>query len=63
MAMLVVQGIMSITWMAVITVLVLAQRLLPANATIDVPPALAITGLGIVIVTAPSTVPALMPPI
>jgi predicted metal-binding membrane protein len=62
MAMLVVLGVMSITWMAVITVLVLAQKLLPANAAIDVPLALAITGLGIVIVMAPSTVPGLMPP-
>jgi predicted metal-binding membrane protein len=62
MAMLVVLGVMSITWMAVITVLVLAQKVLPANAAIDVPLALAITGLGIVIVMAPSTVPGLMPP-
>ena len=62
MAMLVALGIMSITWMAVIAVLVLAQKLLPANAAIDVPLALAITGLGILIVTARSTVPGLTPP-
>ena len=62
MATLVVLGVMSITWMAMITVLVLAQKLLPANAAIDVPLALAITGLGILIVMAPSTVPGLMPP-
>jgi predicted metal-binding membrane protein len=62
MAMLVVLGVMSITWMAMITVLVLAQKLLPANAAIDVPLALAITGLGILIVMAPSTVSGLMPP-
>jgi predicted metal-binding membrane protein len=60
MAMLVVLGVMSIAWMAVITVL--AQKLLPANAAIDVPLALAITGLGILIVMAPSTVPGLRPP-
>jgi hypothetical protein len=60
MAMLVVLGVMSITWMAMITVL--AQELRPANAAIDVPLALAITGLGILIVMAPSTVPGLMPP-
>ena len=62
MAMLVVLGVVSITWMAMITVLVLAQKLLPANAAIDVPLALAITGFGILIVMAPSTVPGLMPP-
>jgi predicted metal-binding membrane protein len=54
-------GIMSVTWMYVITILVLAQKLLPANAAIDVPLALAIIGLGILIVIAPSSVPGLMP--
>jgi predicted metal-binding membrane protein len=62
MAMLVALGVMSVTWMAVIAVLVLAQKLLPANAAIDVPLALAITGLGVLIVMAPSTLPGLMPP-
>jgi predicted metal-binding membrane protein len=62
MLMLVALGIMSITWMSVIAVLVLAQKLLPAKAAIDVPLALAIVGLGIVIVIAPSSVPGLTPP-
>ena len=62
MLMLVALGVMSITWMAVITVVCLAQKLLPARAALDVPVALAIIGLGIVIVTAPSAVPGLMPP-
>ncbi len=62
MLMLVALGVMSITWMSVITVLVLAQKLLPPKATIDVPLALAIIGLGVVIVTAPSAVPGLTPP-
>jgi predicted metal-binding membrane protein len=53
---------MSLTWMCVIAVLVLAQKLLPANAAIDVPLALAITGLGILIVIAPASVPGLTPP-
>jgi hypothetical protein len=48
--------------MSVIAVLVLAQKLLPAKAAIDVPPALAIVGLGILIVIAPWSVPGLMPP-
>ena len=62
MLMLVALGVMSVTWMSVIAVLVLAQKLLPANAVIDVPLALAIVGLGIWIVLAPSSVPGLAPP-
>jgi hypothetical protein len=53
---------MSVTWMCVIAVLVLAQKLLPAKAAIDVPLALAIVGLGVLILVAPSSVPGLMPP-
>ena len=60
MLMLVALSVMSITWMAVVAALVLAQKLLPAKAAIDVPLALAIVGLGILIVTAPSHVPGLM---
>ncbi len=52
-------SVTSVTWMAGIAVLVLAQKLLPAKATIDVPVALAIVGLGILIVIAPSSVPGL----
>jgi hypothetical protein len=48
--------------MSVIAVLVLAQKLLPPRAAIDVPLALAIVGLGILIVVAPSSVPGLTPP-
>jgi len=62
MAVLVALGAMSITWMAVITVLVVAQKLLPAKAAIDLPLALAIAGLGAVIVIMPSLVPGLSPP-
>ena len=61
MAMLVVLGIMSVTWMSVIAVLVLVQKLLPAKAAVDVPLALAILGFGIWIVLAPSSVPGLVP--
>jgi predicted metal-binding membrane protein len=59
MLMLVALGMMSLTWMSVIAVLVLAQKLMPPNPAIDVPVALAIVGLGIVIVLAPSSVPGL----
>jgi predicted metal-binding membrane protein len=62
MLMLVALGVMSVTWMSVIAVLVLAQKLLPSKAAIDVPLALAIVGLGILIVLAPSSVPGLTPP-
>jgi predicted metal-binding membrane protein len=61
MLVLVVLGVMSITWMAVIAVLVLGQKLLPAKTIIDVPLALAIIGLGIWILAAPSSVPGLIP--
>jgi predicted metal-binding membrane protein len=62
MVMFIALGIMSVTWMSVIAVLVLAQKLLPPRAAVDVPLALAIVGLGILIVIAPSLVPGLTPP-
>jgi predicted metal-binding membrane protein len=62
MAILVVLSVMSVSWMAVITAPILAQKLLPAKAAVDVPLALAIIGLGILIVIAPSSVPGLTPP-
>ena len=51
MAVLVALGAMSITWMAVVAVLVLVQKLLPPRASLDVPVALAIVGLGILVIT------------
>ena len=62
MLMLVALGVMSVTWIAVIAVLVLAQKLLPAKGAIDEPLALAIGGLGILIVIATSSVPGFTPP-
>ena len=61
MLLLVVLGVMSVTWMSVVAVIVLAQKLLPAKAAIDVPLALAIVALGILISIAPLSVPGLMP--
>jgi predicted metal-binding membrane protein len=61
MLMLLALGAMSLVWMSVIAVLVLAQKLLPAKAAVDVPLALAIVALGIWIVLAPSSVPGLAP--
>jgi predicted metal-binding membrane protein len=62
MLMLVVLGVMSLTWMVVATVLVVGQKLLPARALIDVPLALAIVGLGIFVLMVPSALPGLTPP-
>jgi predicted metal-binding membrane protein len=62
MAMLVALGVMSIAWMAVITVLACAQKFLPLKAAVDVPLALAIAGLGVLIILAPAAVPGLTPP-
>jgi predicted metal-binding membrane protein len=62
MLMLVAVGVMSVTWMSVIAVLVLAQKLFPARAAVDLPLALAIIGFGGLIVIAPSSVPGLTPP-
>jgi len=62
MVMLVALGVMSIPWMVAIASLVFVQKLLPAKATIDVPLALTIVALGIVIIAAPGFVPGIMPP-
>jgi predicted metal-binding membrane protein len=62
MAVLVALGIMSIPWMAVITIIVLAQKLLPPIPAVDMLLALAITGLGFLIVVMPASVPGLAPP-
>lgn len=61
MLMLVALGVMSIGWMLAIAVIVVAQKVLPLKAAIDMPIALAILGLGIFIVIAPASVPGLIP--
>jgi predicted metal-binding membrane protein len=61
MLILVALSVMSVTWMSVIAVLVLAQKLLPPKVAVDVPLAVAIVGLGILIVIAPSSLPGLTP--
>lgn len=61
MAILVVAGVMSVTWMIVVAAVIAAQKLLRARAVIDVPLALATGGLGVVILTAPSLIPGLAP--
>lgn len=61
MLILLALGVMNLIWMSVIAVLVLAQKLLPPKAAVDVPLALAIVGLGIWIALAPSSVRGLVP--
>ncbi|GAB4058493.1 DUF2182 domain-containing protein [Catellatospora paridis] len=62
MLVLVAVGLMSIGWMCVITALCLAQKLLAARAGVDVPLALAVVALGVVIMAAPGFVPGFHPP-
>ena len=62
MAMFVGLGVMSTTWMAVVAIIVSAQKYLPARTLVDVPLALAMLGLGILILAAPSVVPGLIRP-
>ena len=51
MVMLLALGVMSVAWMAVVAVLVLAQKVLPPRSSIDVPVALAIVAVGILVLT------------
>jgi predicted metal-binding membrane protein len=61
MVMLLALGVMSITWMCVVALLVLAQKLLPPRAFIDAPLALTIIAVGVIVVVAPSSIPGLTP--
>ena len=54
-------GPMSVLWMSVVAVLVLLQKLLPTKPAIDVPLAVAIVGLGLLILFAPAVIPGLSP--
>lgn len=61
MLMMAALGVMSVTWMGVLAVIALAQKLLPAKAVIDLPLALAIVGIGVLILVAPASIPGLTP--
>jgi predicted metal-binding membrane protein len=61
MVLLLALGAMSVTWMAAVAVVALAQKLLPPMRLVDVPLASAIVALGIVVVIAPSAIPGLTP--
>jgi predicted metal-binding membrane protein len=60
MLMLVALGVMSVTWMSVLAVLIVAQKFLAPRAAFDVPLALAIISFGALIVFAPESVPGLV---
>ena len=47
--------------MSVVAILVLLQKLLPTKPAIDVPLAVAIVGLGLLILFAPAVIPGLSP--
>jgi predicted metal-binding membrane protein len=56
-------NVMSIAWMSAVAGIVVVQRVLPVKAAIDIPLGLAIAGLGVTIMLAPSLVPGLLPAI
>jgi predicted metal-binding membrane protein len=60
MLILISLGVMSVTWMIVVAALVAAQKLLPPSVLVDVPVALSIVGLGVLVVLAPASVPGLV---
>ena len=57
MLVLVAVSIMSVAWMSVIAVAVVAEKLVRPRVAIDVPLALSIVALGVLILSAPSSVP------
>jgi predicted metal-binding membrane protein len=62
MAVLLALGVMSITWMCVLAVVIVAQKLLPLNRLVDLPLAVAIIAFGVLILVSPSSVPGLAQP-
>jgi predicted metal-binding membrane protein len=62
MVMFVALGVMSIFWMAVVAAVIIFQKLVRPISAVDALVGLAIVGLGILIVHAPSSVPGLTPP-
>jgi len=62
MVVLVALGPMSVTWMCVIAVPVIVQRIVRPRSSIDVPLALVVIGFGILVIVAPTSVPGLVLP-
>jgi predicted metal-binding membrane protein len=61
MLLLVAVGVMSVGWMAAIAALGVTQKLRPPDPAVDVPVAIALVALGVLIVVAPAAVPGLTP--
>jgi predicted metal-binding membrane protein len=61
MVMLLALGVMSVAWMCVVAALILAQKLVPLRALVDVPLALTIVAFGFLVLVEPSAVPGLTP--
>jgi predicted metal-binding membrane protein len=61
MVALVAIGVMNAGWMAIIALVVLAQKILPSARAIDVPVALALVAVGVLILVAPTSIPGLIP--
>jgi predicted metal-binding membrane protein len=61
MLLFVALGVMSTRWMAVVAALIVTQKLLAPRPAVDVPLALAVVGLGVSILVAPSLIPGLTP--
>jgi predicted metal-binding membrane protein len=61
MLVLLALGVMSVTWMSLIAAVIFVQKLVPEQRVVDVTLALAIVGLGILIVGSPALVPGLKP--
>jgi predicted metal-binding membrane protein len=62
MVMLAAVGIMSVPWMLAIAALVAAQKLVRPKPAVDVPVAIALVALGLLIIALPGSIPGLMPP-
>jgi len=62
MVMFVALGVMSVTWTAVVAVVIVFQKLVRSILVVDVLVGLAIVGLGILVIVAPSSVPGLTLP-
>ena len=58
---LVAISVMSPRWMAIIAILVFAQKILPSKRAIDLPAALTLIVLGVLIILTPASIPGLMP--
>jgi predicted metal-binding membrane protein len=61
MVVLLALGAMSVAWMCVAGALVLAKKLLSPRAVVDVPVAVALVALGVVVAVSPSAIPGLVP--